>query len=179
MRHRMSRHTPRRQPSRAELLARLQRAVGTPRRLDRQQVLHLALCHQVNFGLISRGEAGATELWEYVAGVLTWHRVAQLSGPGEPEMARQLEAAARLVDRYGRTGRVLWDGPDLQLAREGIDVMDQLAELVTLDHAMAASDWAIACAQDWLAARGSGIHPDQFEAWRALARQHQQQEITR
>ena len=57
-------------------------------------------------------------------------------------MADQLRLATRLVERYGRTGRVLFDGPDYQLAKLGTGYMDDLAELVDHPTAVMAANWS-------------------------------------
>lgn len=49
---------------------------------------------------------------------------------------------ASVVERYGRTGRVGFNGPEYQLAKHGVDVMDQLAELTDLYTAASAALWS-------------------------------------
>lgn len=130
----------RRTLSRAELLARLPRAFRPKLRPD--QLRDLGLCHNQNLDAIAKGAAQPSMLWDYIGGVLTWWKVARLLEIGAPEMDLQLEVATRLVERFGRTNRVLFDGTDLQLARTGVMVMDQLAELVDLPTATVAADWS-------------------------------------
>ena len=115
---------------------------GLRPRLTREQLLDLGLAHVVNLDLIARGEAGEPMLWDYAGAVLTWSRVAVLLDRGVPEMTEQLGLAKRLVERYGRTGRVLFDGADYQLAKAGLDVMDQLAARVDRPTAIAAANWS-------------------------------------
>jgi hypothetical protein len=115
---------------------------GLRPRLTRDQLLDLGLAHVVNLDLIARGEAGEPMLWDYAGAVLTWSRVAILLDRGVPEMTEQLRLSARLVERYGRTGRVLFDGADYQLAKAGLDVMDQLAAIVDRPTAIAAANWS-------------------------------------
>jgi hypothetical protein len=136
----VSRRRPHRRPSQAELLARMPRAFRP--RLDAGQRLDLALCHNENLDAIVTGKAEPSMIWDYLGGVLTWWKAAQLLQVGVPEMDLQLEVATRLVERYGRTGRVLFDGTDLQLARDGVVVMDELARLVDRPNAIAAADWS-------------------------------------
>ena len=114
---------------------------GLRPKLARNQVIDLALAHLTNLDLISRGQAGETELWHMVAGVFTWSRVADLLGVGVDEMRAQLELVTRVVERYGRTGRVGFSGTEYQAAKLGVDVMDQLAELVDEPTAVAAAEW--------------------------------------
>ena len=104
---------------------------GLRPRLTRDQLLDLGLAHVVNLDLIARGEAGEPMLWDYAGAVLTWSRVAILLDRGVPEMTEQLRLSARLVERYGRTGRVLFDGAD-----------NQLAALVDRPTAIAAANWS-------------------------------------
>lgn len=130
----------RRYPSRAELLARMPRAFR--KRLDELQQRDLALYHNVNLDAIATGQAEASMLWDFLGGVLLWHRAAELLGVGVAEMAPQLEVATRLVERYSRTGRVAFDGPDYQLAKIGVRLMDELARLVDQPTAVAAADWS-------------------------------------
>lgn len=130
----------RRPQSRAELLARMPRAFRP--RLARDQVNELGLCHNENHDAIVKGDADWDVMWSYVGSVLTWWRVSRELQAGVPEMDVLLQVATRLVERYGRHGVVRFDGPDLQLARDGVAYMDQLAELVDRPTAMAAAAWS-------------------------------------
>lgn len=133
----------RRPLTQAELLARMPAGLRPkPPVLRPDQLRDLSLCHNENLDAILRGQAEPSMLWDYTGGVLTWWQVSRILGVGEPEMAQQLELATRLVQRYGRTGRVLFDGPDLQLARDGVVVMDLLAGEVDLVTATGAAAWS-------------------------------------
>ncbi len=127
-------------PSKAELLRRLPRHMRP--KLTKTQRIELGLAHTVNLDLIRTGEADEALLWQYVGGVLTWSRVAELLETGQEEMRAQLEVASALVQRYGRTGRVLFTGPEFQLAKEGMHHMDDLAEIVDQPTAEDAADWS-------------------------------------
>lgn len=132
---------PRKQPSKHELLARMPHLM--PRvPLSASQLVELGICHNENFDLIVRGQADTEVMWHFVESVLTWWKVAQELGTGQPEMDEQLEVATCLVERWSRTGRVRFDGPGLQLARAGVCHMDDLAGLVDLTTARAASAWS-------------------------------------
>jgi len=126
--------------SKLELIARLHR--GLRPKLSRDQLLDLGLCHAFNLDAIARGEAKESMLWDWTGSVFTWSKVAELLQIGVQEMCEQLELAERLVMRYGRTGRVAFDGPDYQLAKVGLEVMDQLAQLVDRPTAVVAADWS-------------------------------------
>lgn len=136
----MTRYRIHRPVDKRHLIARLHR--GLRPKLDRSQIIDLALAHNTNHGLIRTGQADEAVLWQWVGGMLTWYRVAVLLGAGEPEMRAQLELAEAVLQRYGRTGRVGFSGPELQRSVEGVHVMDQLADTVDQPTAAAAADWS-------------------------------------
>lgn len=111
-------------------------------KLTPEQVRDLSLAHHTNLDAIATGTADEAILWQYVGGVLTWSRVAELLKVGQPEMAAQLELARQLIDTYRRTGRVLFTGPQLELARDGVVVQDLLAQRVDQYTASLAADWS-------------------------------------
>ncbi len=102
----------------------------------------LAVAHLQNLDLISRGVASEDEVWHLVEQALTWSRVAQLIDRGQDEMAAQLELATRVVERYGRSGRIGFTGLEYQAAKRGVDVMDELARLVDQPTALQATVWS-------------------------------------
>ncbi|KQV85463.1 hypothetical protein ASC87_07165 [Rhizobacter sp. Root1221] len=101
----------------------------------------LALAHVVNLDAIATGQADESILWQQVGGTLTWCRVAELLGMGEPEMAEQLQLLEQVVARYRSTGRLVFAGPEYQLAKRGLQVMDQLAAIVDRPTALQAAEW--------------------------------------
>lgn len=121
---------------------------GLRPKLQADQVTDLALVHNANLDAIAKGAADETTLWHLVEAALTWSKVAELLQAGEPEMRIQLELASTLVERYGRTGRVLFTGTEYQVAKEGVQVMDQLAEIVDRPTAVKAADWSEAKVDD-------------------------------
>lgn len=112
----------------------------------------LGLVHHQNVDAIAKGEGTHTLLWQIVESVLTWSKAADLIAarphsaldytPAIAEMRAQLELATGLVERYTRTGRVAYTGPELQLARRGAGVMDELAAAVTRAEAIEAAQWS-------------------------------------
>ena len=114
---------------------------GLRPRLTPDQVTDLALAHLTNLDLIAKGQATVDEMWQMVGGVFTWSRAADLLQVGVPEMRAQLELATRVVERYGRTGRVGFSGTEYQAAKIGVQVMDELAALVDKPTAIAAAEW--------------------------------------
>ena len=115
---------------------------GLRRKLDAAQVRDLGLTHAINLDAIARGTADADTMWQWAGGVLTWARAAELLGVGEAEMCRQVVIARELVSRYKRIGKVGFSGLDYQFTKEGLQIMDQLIELVDLPTATIASEWA-------------------------------------
>ena len=134
--------TKRRPLTRDELLARL--PAGLRPKLRADTVRDLALCHIQNLDAITTGGATLDTLWHWVESVLTWYRVAQLIQAGEDEMTVQIEVAVRLVERYGRSQLVRFDGHDYQLAKRGLMVMDKLALMVDWPTATQAVLWSMA-----------------------------------
>lgn len=136
--------------------------LGLRPRLDGGQMLDLALAHMTNLDLVSKGQAGPEVLWQMLGGVFTWHRVAELlpahtqvivAAPGGTDdeyaevpavaaMRAQLELVTGVAERFGRTRRVGFSGREYQLAKVGVDVMDQLAAVVDRATAVAAADWS-------------------------------------
>jgi hypothetical protein len=119
---------------------------GLRPRLASDQVTDLALAHLTNLDLVSKGQADEAVLWQMAGGVYTWSRVADLLQVGVPEMRAQLELLTRVVERYGRTGRIGFSGTEYQAAKLGVQVMDQLAEIVDKPTAVAAAEWGEAAA---------------------------------
>ena len=115
---------------------------GLRPKLDRSQLRDLALVHIANLDALATGQANATTLWHAVEAAFTWSRSAQLTGAGEAEMAQQLAMLEGVIERYKRTGRIGLSGPEYQLAKQGVQVMDELARIVDLADAIAAAAWS-------------------------------------
>jgi len=129
---------------------------GLRPRLTHEQLLDLGLAHVVNLDAIARGEADESMLWQWAGGVLTWSRVAIMLDRGAAEMVEQVSLAARLVERYGRTGRVLFTGTDYQVAKDGVALMDELARHVDRPTAIAAANWSERKVAEMVAECGRG-----------------------
>jgi hypothetical protein len=108
-------------------------------RLDPKQRRDLELVHLVNLDTIHRGEADEATLWQVVGGALTWVEVALALKLGEAEMDTQLALTTRLVEHYRDTGRIEFLGGDYELAKVGVDVMNELAKEVDRPTAIAAA----------------------------------------
>ena len=115
---------------------------GLRPKLRRDQLRDLALCHLEALDSIARGDATSATLWQVAEAALAWSRAADLMHIGEAEMQAQLELALSLIERYKRTGRVAFSGPEYQAAKAGVAVMDELAEHTDRATALAACEWA-------------------------------------
>lgn len=115
---------------------------GLRPKLSADQLRDLSMAHHSNLDAMAKGEADSTILWQWVGGCLTWSRVAQALRAGEPEMVLQLGLVDAVVDRFVRTGRVGFSGPEYQLAKDGVIVMDLLASEVDAYSAGLAADWS-------------------------------------
>lgn len=133
---------PRPRLTRDQLLQRAQRAF--PVRMGRGDLINCAIAHIDTLNDIASGRGTYAALRDWVSNVLTWHHAAEAMGLGVGEMAEQLQACLLLIDRYARTGRVAFDGPDYQLAKRGVDVMDELARQVPRAIALDAVAWSTA-----------------------------------
>lgn len=127
-------------------------------KLDASQVRDIGLIHVVALDAISKGQANPTTLWEWAADVLLWSHAAQGLQQHVAAMAEQLALVTAVAERFQRTGRVGFSGPEYQTAKRGVDVMDELAATVDQPTALAAAAWSEANLQA-LAAR-YGHHVD-------------------
>lgn len=130
----------RRRLTHAELLDRMPRAFRP--KLAPDQVRDLAVVHLENLDAIANGEGTPELMWQVAGGIFTWHRVAEKLQAGVPEMTALLELVERLIERFKRTGRVGFSGTEYQLARHGVDYMDQLAEIVDRRTAIEAAEYS-------------------------------------
>jgi hypothetical protein len=82
------------------------------------------------------GQAMHDDLLAYSGCLLTWKKIAELKMVGESEMDVLLLDAEQITQRYGRTGKVGFSGPEYQRAIDGVQIMDELAD---------ESDWPSMC----------------------------------
>lgn len=121
---------------------------GLRPKLTKGQVLDLGLCHLANVDAIARGDGTPEILWQHIGGALTWMYAAELMAAKDPERFAEplrvtqaaVVACKDLADRYRRTGRVAFTGLELQMAREAVQWMDALAEVVDKDIAVQAAE---------------------------------------
>ena len=115
---------------------------GLRPKLTREQLRALALIHISLVDSLVSGSASLELLWEWMAALLTWSRVAKECGVGEDQIEPAVQLAIALAARFELTGRVALGEEEQQIARDGSVVMDLLAETVDLDVAHAVSEWS-------------------------------------
>jgi hypothetical protein len=138
-----------------ELLGRLH--VGLRPKLTKSQVQDLGLAHIANLDTIARDAPTEDTLWQWIGGALTWSYVATVLEKRNAHVYReaaeamrlQLEVAEAVVERYGRTSRIGFSGPEYLQAKEACEWMDALAEVVDQATASRAADWSEARINQW------------------------------
>lgn len=115
---------------------------GMRPRLSADQQRDLGIVHLEILDALAKGQADHDTLWNWAGGVFTWSRIAERLRVGIPEMTEQLKLVASVIERFGRTGRALFVGPEYQLAKLGVGYMDDLAEIVDRHTAIQAAHWS-------------------------------------
>jgi hypothetical protein len=111
--------------------------------LGTTKVRDLSLVHHVNLDDIALCKANKQVLVDYCESMLLWSRVAELLNcEQQADMAEQLAVATSVMHRYRRTGKVGFAGLEYQKAKEGVALMDALAEYVPQHLASQAADWS-------------------------------------
>lgn len=126
--------------TRDQLLQRAQRRF--PVLMGKRDLVHVGIAHIDTLNDIATGAGTVATLRDWTSNVMTWHYAADTMGMGLAEMDEQLRCCERLIERYHRTGRVAFDGPDYQLAKLGVEVMDELARHVPRAIALEAVAWS-------------------------------------
>ena len=115
---------------------------GLRPKFSRPVLTSIALAHIETLDEIAKGNASEATLWHLAEAAFTWQRVAQVLGLGEQEMLLQLNLATAVVERYRDRGVIAFTGPEYQVAKLGVQVMDTLAEQVDEPTAKAAAAWS-------------------------------------
>jgi hypothetical protein len=116
--------------------------MGLRPKLDAGQLRDLSLAHITNLDAIATGTANVDTLWQWAESWYTWSRVAELKRIACPEIVEQMALVATVTERYRRTGRIAFTGPEYQLAKLGVGYMDDLAALTDRHTAELASTWS-------------------------------------
>ncbi|PZP97526.1 MAG: hypothetical protein DI587_17155 [Variovorax paradoxus] len=99
---------------------------------------------------IANGTATEATMWEWIAGALTFDRMAQLlaedgvqlTHEARAALAEQRQIAPTLRRRHAATGRVVFTGPELMAARAAAHVVDDLLTLDRHGVSTAAAEWS-------------------------------------
>jgi hypothetical protein len=142
---------------RRTVTAPLQHRLFKPR-LQRSQVIAMQIIHEHLLGDLLAGPCDSQTLWDWLAAILTWCRVAELQRVGEPEMAAVLELGTRLVERYGATSQVQLLPAEHEIARWATAVMHEVAAVAENEVAVAATHWSEACLSVLQASAGATTH---------------------
>ena len=100
---------------------------------------------------ISTGTATTDDLWDWIETGLTYSQMMRLLAEDGSEftdeamaaIAGQLDIYESVIDRYRRTGRVGFSGPELLTARAAACVMDGLIDMDRHGIAERAARWSI------------------------------------
>lgn len=124
---------------------------GMRPKLAPDQVRDLGLAHYTNLDAICRGDANEETLWQWIGGALTWSFVAEMLQHDEAleAMLTQTAVCQAVVERYGRTGRIGFSGPEYQQAKAACEWMDALAAHVDRHIAVQAADRSDAMVNRW------------------------------
>ena len=121
---------------------------GLRPKLQRSQVIDLGLAHLANVDAIAKGDGTPEILWQLAGGAYTWLAAASTMAERDPQAFAEALAAMQamvvvcddVAQRWQRTGRVGFSGPELLAAREAVGWMDALAEVVERDDAIVCAE---------------------------------------
>jgi len=115
---------------------------GLRPKLTRECLCDLGLIHIGLVDSLLGGTADLNVLWEWMASVLTWSRIAQACRIGEDEIDAVGCLAVNVAQRYETTGRIEFSDEERDLVRQGATVMDLLAQTVDLYTAESVAQWS-------------------------------------
>lgn len=112
------------------------------RKLTRTSIRELHMLHAQHLDALATGRVDDRIMWDWAAGALTWSKVAELIGQGEPQMNELMAVVERVVSRYKTDGTVKLTPEEYDQVRQGSMVMDLLAETTDLISAGRAAQWS-------------------------------------
>lgn len=117
---------------------------GLRAKLNTHQIRMLGIAHWSNLDAIARGTADEATLWHWAGGAYTWSRCADLLQHEEAKAAMQdqLLVCAAVIERYGRSGRIGFSGPEYQRAKAACEWMDAISQHVDGHTALQAAEWS-------------------------------------
>lgn len=119
-------------------------------KLSEAQVTSCKVAHWDLLGRITSGRATEHDIWDMVHTGLTYIELMRLlesdgtefTEEAKAAIAEHLETFPGVIERYRRTGRVGFDGPQLLAARAAAELMEQLIEMDRFGFAVRATAWA-------------------------------------
>lgn len=111
-------------------------------KLEQAKVNQIELIHLAHVDAIVQGIGDVDLLWDILEALLTWSDVARRLDVGAPEIVAQIDLYQSVLNRYQRTGKVGYSGPEYQLAVKGTVHMTLLASEVDQLTALKAAEWA-------------------------------------
>ena len=111
-------------------------------------------CKLIHWDLISRftsGEANHEDLWSWIETGFTYSQIMRLlvedgtdfTLEAQEALAAQLESYSAVIARYRTTGRVGFNGAQLNIARAAAHIMDGLIEMDRNGIAVKAVHWSV------------------------------------
>lgn len=112
--------------------------------------LDCKLTHWDLFDRIRTGTATYATLWDWIETGFTYSQIMRLLTDDGTEftqeatqaLAAQLESYEAVIARFRKSGRVGFDGPQLQIARQAAEIMDGLIDMDRNGIAVQAALWS-------------------------------------
>lgn len=120
-------------------------------KLDESQQFECKLTHWNLFDLIRLGQADSATLWDWMETGFTYSQFMRLmvadgvefTEEATKNIAEQLSIYGDVIDRYRRTQRIGFDGPQINIARAACYVMDELIDMDRHGIAVKAARWSL------------------------------------
>ncbi|WP_342617171.1 hypothetical protein [Rhodoferax sp. GW822-FHT02A01] len=120
-------------------------------KIDEQQQLDCKLTHWNLFDLIRLGQADSATLWDWIETGFTYSQFMRLmaadgvdfTDEAAQALADQLNIYEDVIARYRKTGRVGFNGQQINIARAACYVMDGLIEMDRHGIAVKAALWSL------------------------------------
>lgn len=120
-------------------------------KLQADQQIDAKVTHWDLVGRFTSGAATVEDLWDWIETGFTYSQMMHLLAKdgleftyeAQAALAEQLGIYEAVIARYRTTGRVGFNGPQLQIARAAAYIMDGLIELDRHGIAVQAAQWSI------------------------------------
>jgi len=120
-------------------------------KIDAAQQLDCKLTHWNLFDLIRTGSADSDTLWDWIETGFTYSQMIRLFAEDGTDftdeavsaLAEQIASYPDVIARYRNTGRVGFNGQQLNIARAAAHVMDGLIEMDRHGIAVKAAQWSV------------------------------------